>query len=626
MLKGPQSTLFGGTTTGGAVLFTPKRPSRDFEGYAQLTFGDYGNREVEAALNVPVIADKLMVRFAGQTQQRDGFTTNVVNGKDLDNRDYFAGRMGVLLQPTDHFDNYLVYTSFYNHGNGTGEKLTAVNPNGVALLAFGPDLTQALDQSQALGARRTALDASELTKEYTYRLTDIAQWYVSDSVTLRNIASYAVSKYLFRWDLDGSPLPIVAATNPNGWTNNLQATTEEIRIQGKSLGDNLVWTAGAFYELVRPDGYGYVQSIEFDVPGNTVIKNPLTVASWATSKEQAVYAQTTYDLGGIATELSGLKATGGYRYTWDYASDVGYGYNAAGQCSDTTGIPEMVGGQILTEPHCANAISGHFHEGTWTLELDYQVEPDTLLYVTGRRGYNPGGFNIYAPSAAQRKYQPEHLTDIELGVKSSWTLWGMEGRSNLDLFHDAYTNIQRNVAVLSNGISTVTENAAEATLEGIEFEGRLKPLRSLELSGIYAYSKARYDKYLSPSAGNLSGLPFTGGPLNQYSATARYHLPIATRLGDASVAATYSWQSHLQFSDWEVGSIFPPHGILNLRVDWNDIAGRPVDASFYMTNATDQLYMAGGTIVYNALGINPILYGEPRMWGFQLRYRFGPKG
>lgn len=621
VLKGPQSTLFGGTTTGGAVLFNPKKPTNNYEGYVQVTLGDYNDHELEGAVNVPIVADKVMVRFAGQTQQRDGFTYDVVHHKDLDNRDYFAGRIGVMLQPTDGFDNYFVYSSFYNHGNGSGEKLNAVNPDGFALAAFGQALYQALAQQQALGPHGTALDQSEIAKEYTFRFVDIAQGYVSDSITLRNIAAYTESKYLFRWDLDGSPLPIIAATTPNGWTNNLASYSEELQIQGKSLDDNLIWTAGTFLQFTHPAGYSYVQAIEVDIPQNTVIKNPLTTASWSTTKEQALYAQGTYDMGDLTAFLNNLKTTVGYRYSWDYASNVQDSHNGLNQCQ--SGNP--LAPSTLSEPFCPSALSAHFQQGTWTLAMDYQLAPDTLLYVTGRRGYNPGGVNIYALPPFPRKYLPEHLTDIELGVKSGWTLWGMEGRTNLDMFHDHYTNIQRNVAVLSGGLSPVTENAAVATLEGIEFEGRLKPISSVELTGIYAYSNSRYDKYLSPSAGNLSGLPFTGGPRNQYSATGRYHLPIGTGLGDASISATYSWQGHIQFSDREVGGIIPPHGLLDIRLDWNDIAGRPVDASFFMTNATDQVYLAGGTIVYNALGLNSVLLGEPRMWGFQLRYRFGPQ-
>jgi iron complex outermembrane receptor protein len=619
VLKGPQSTLFGGTTTGGAILFEPKKPTSDYEGYAQITLGNYNDHELEAAVNVPVIAEKLLVRVAGQTQQRDGFTENVVNHKDLDNRDFFAGRVGVTLQPWDDVDNYFVYSSYYTDTNGTGEKLTAVNPNSPAAIVFSPAIFQALAEQTALGPRATALDTSEIGKEYTFRFTDIAQWRPTDDLTVRDIAAYTESKYLFRWDLDGSPLPLIASTNPNGWSNSIAAYTEELQLQGKSLNDNLIWTAGGFLQFVHPAGYSYVQSIEFESPKTSkYINNPLTTTGGTTTKEQAVYAQATYDLSGLADMFNGLKVTGGYRYSWDYASNLQNNYDGQGFCQANPP------GLILSVPHCASAISGHFAQGTWTAALDYQVTPGTLLYATGRRGYNPGGFNVYAPTPSTRKYQPEHLVDVEAGVKSNWSLWGMQGRTALDAFHDHYTNIQRNVAVVGAGINTITENAALATLEGIEFEGRISPIDSVELTGIYAYANSRYDEYQSPTAGNLSGLPFTGGPRNQYSASGRYKLPVKDRLGKVSLSATYSWQAHIQFSDRELGGIIPPHGLLDLRMDWNDVAGRPLDASFFMTNATDQVYIAGGTVVYSALGVNPVIYGEPRMWGFQLRYRFGP--
>ena len=620
VLKGPQSTLFGGTTTGGAILFEPKKPTGDYEGYAQVTLGNYNDHELEAAVNIPVVAEKLLVRVAGQTQQRDGFTENVVDHKDLDNRDYFAGRIGVTLQPSDDVDNYFVYSSYYTDTNGTGEKLTAVNPNSPAAEAFGSAIFQALAEQTALGPRATALDTPEIGKEYTFRFVDIAQWRPTDDLTIRNIAAYTESKYLFRWDLDGSPLPLIASTNPTNWSNSIAAYTEELQIQGKSLDDNLIWTAGGFLQFVHPAGYSYVQSIEFDTPVNTFINNPLTAAGHSTTKEQAVYAQATYDLGSVYDALAGLKATGGYRYSWDYASNLQNNYDGKNLCQ------VQPPGQLLSVPNCASAISGHFAQGTWTAALDYQLTPDTLLYATGRRGYNPGGFNVYAPTPDTRKYQPETVVDIEAGVKANWSLWGMPGRTALDAFHDHYTNIQRNVAVvgIANGINTITENAALATLEGIEFEGRISPIDSVELTGIYAYANSRYDEYQSPTAGNLSGLPFTGGPRNQYSATGRYKLPVTDRLGKVSVAATYSWQAHIQFSDRELGGVIPPHGLLDVRMDWDDVAGRPVDASFFMTNATDQVYIAGGTVVYSALGVNPVIYGEPRMWGFQLRYRFGP--
>jgi iron complex outermembrane recepter protein len=331
----------------------------------------------------------------------------------------------------------------------------------------------------------------------------------------------------------------------------------------------------------------------------------------------------TYDLGDLLPAVAGLRLTAGYRYTWDFASNVQDSFNGLGQCQADNS---------KSIPNCSSEVSGNFQQGTWTLGLDYQLNTSSLVYVSARRGYDPGGFNIYAPTPEVRSYKPELLTDFELGAKSKWTLWGMPWRATANGFYDHFNNIQRNVAIVGSttsatpGINTITENAAEATLEGLEFEGTLLPIRSIELRGSYAYANSRYDKYYSPSAVNhdLSGLPFTGGPRNQFSATATYHLPIPEDLGTANVSASYNWQGHIQFSDREVGGIIPPHGLLDVRVDWNDIAGRPLDLSFFMTNATDQVYLAGGTIVYDALGINSVLYGEPRMWGFQLRYRFGP--
>lgn len=622
VLKGPQSTLFGGTTTGGAILFEPRRPTRDFEGYVDLTLGSYNNQALEGAVNVPVVGDKLMVRFAGQTQMRDGFTYDIVNHKDLDNKDFYATRLGVTFRPSDDFDNYFVYSSYFSDTNGSGEKLNAVDPKGYALALF-PALAQVMALQTALGPRKTALDISEIGKEYTFGFNDIAQYYATDELTIRNIAAYTETKYLFRWDLDGTPLRIVGSTNPSNWSSNLGAYSEELQVQGSPLNGMIQWTAGVFLQYIHPIGYSYVRSVEFDTPiADAVIHNPLTQSGANTTREQALYGQLTYDLGDLLPAVSGLKFTAGYRYSWDFASNVQDSYNGLGECQANNDIKL---------PNCRSEVSGYFRQGTWTFGLDYKLNESSLVYISARRGYDPGGFNIYAPKPDLRKYQPEHVTDFELGAKSKWTLWGMPWRATANGFYDHFNNIQRNVAVVGTaasqtpGINTITENAAEATLEGLEFEGTLVPIPSVELRASYAYANSRYDKYIASSTHkDLSGLPFTGGPRNQFSATATYHLPIPDRLGTASISTSYSWQGHIQFSDREFGGIIPPHGLLDVRADWNDIAGRPLDLSFFMTNATDQVYLAGGTIVYDALGINSVLYGEPRMWGFQLRYRFGP--
>jgi iron complex outermembrane receptor protein len=135
VLAGPQGTLFGRSAVGGAILFEPKRPTNNFEGYVQIGLGDYNLKEAEVVANIPIVSDKLMVRFSGQRDGRDGFTKDVgpINGgKDYDNRDYWSGRVGITFRPTDNFENYTLLTYFYNDDHGTGYKLLIINPNGIS--------------------------------------------------------------------------------------------------------------------------------------------------------------------------------------------------------------------------------------------------------------------------------------------------------------------------------------------------------------------------------------------------------------------------------------------------------------------------------------------------------------
>ena len=150
VLEGPQGTLFGRNTTGGAVLFEPKKPVNDFEGYAQVTLGNYNRHDIEFALNIPIVDDKLLVRVAGNRAERDGFTKDVTTGQDLDNNaTSWAGRLSVIFRPTDDFENYTVYDSFYSDTNGTGIVVNAVNP----------DPATSVTQTFGLAAANSALAA-----------------------------------------------------------------------------------------------------------------------------------------------------------------------------------------------------------------------------------------------------------------------------------------------------------------------------------------------------------------------------------------------------------------------------------------------------------------------------------
>src|ERR1700722_8940311 len=229
VLRGPQGTLFGRNTTGGAVLFEPKRPTDKFEGYFQESLGDYNLHEEQGALNVPIVADKLLVRGAFDIDQRDGFPRDVTTGKDLDNRDYWSFRLGVTWRPTDNFENYLVYDSLYSHTNGTGIELQAINPNPGTTFTevFGPLAgPAALAEQAAIGPRAVQTTPGVpggLDKTYSFGITDIAKYDLSEDVTLKNIFGYRELKNLVRYDAAGTAVPFLNFITPGGWNlNNAQ--------------------------------------------------------------------------------------------------------------------------------------------------------------------------------------------------------------------------------------------------------------------------------------------------------------------------------------------------------------------------------------------------------------------
>src|ERR1700761_7295540 len=111
----------------GLLQIAPKKPTNNFEGYGQFTFGNYGDKEFEGAVNIPVVDDKLMVRIAGQRQERDGYTKDYYTGKDLDNRDYYSWRVSVTARPWDDFENDFIYDGYYQDSNGSSTILRYVN-------------------------------------------------------------------------------------------------------------------------------------------------------------------------------------------------------------------------------------------------------------------------------------------------------------------------------------------------------------------------------------------------------------------------------------------------------------------------------------------------------------------
>jgi iron complex outermembrane receptor protein len=658
--KGAQGTLFGRPSIGGLISLQPKRPTNELEGYVQTTFGDYNDYEEEFAVNVPVIADKLLIRVAGQMQKRDGYTKDLGSGQYLDDRDYYAWRIGVTFRPTDDIENYFLYDGYWQDSNGGSNVLTNINPKftfaqiapglpltlgvgpsylglfnpatagatfGAGLAAGGvsffPGVGALLAQQQALGPRQVLGRAtSNIGKDYFYGVTNITTWDVTDNLSIKNIAAARIFKQLAVDDFSSTGLPILTIGYPGNnlqWNNNEVQYTDELQISGKAIHDRLDWRIGGFLLFDHPLGY------------NTEVSDALGAPTWNHFREeqrsQAIFAHGIYDLSDY---VEGLRFTAGYRYTFDFDS-------LGEQSTKPVNMVTRDGNGIATncniaihDNNCFTQVNEHFSSFGWNLGLDYQVTPQTLVYVRAGNAYRPGGTNLAVP-VPFNKFNPEHVTDVELGVKSDYEFLGIHARTNADIYHTDYKAIQvSQVVTIPSAVAgqppsaqQIQTNAASAFLEGIEIEQNLSLPYGIDLAAQGSYIYTHYDSY--PQAFGQVGSPsFNYIPLFQFSVTPTYHVPVDPAWGEVTASISWSWYGHQSTSplENEILNVQPHYQNFDIRADWTNIFGQPIDAAFFMTNVTDNLHIVGEIPLSTSLGFSSVAYNPPRMFGFSLKYRF----
>jgi iron complex outermembrane receptor protein len=667
-LAGPQGTLFGRNTTGGAVLLTPNKPKNTFEGYIQGGYGNYNDRETEGVVNVPIVPDRLKVRLAIQTKDRRGYTKDVNWDVYRDDTHYDTIRFGMDFTPTDSIDNYTMatWTNSHNHGPGTINQAvntgTILTPGSIlATNAFLYGLTggflgcnpatgaadavscvnganyynAAANKAKALGPRATALDLNEFGYQRTWGVTNTTKFDLSDKTAIRNIASYQNFKQGYALDADGTTLPQYN-TGVNGFSelyprDDFRTITEELQLQGTTLADALTYTVGAFYFDQATNGPQRGDAIDYCFYTLIVSQNcdPVALPSYFTekSKSEAVYAQGTYSLGQLTPVLNRVKLTLGYRRTWD---------------------------QIDGFSSYDNGFSGHLSSAapSWTAGLDYKLTDDVLTYAKVSRGYKAGGFNTFAVYPNTHTFGPEYDTTYEIGIKTEGHLGEQPFRVNFDGYRTNYSRIQRAAGdynPVTNQNGAVNLSSASAVIQGIELDADFKLTRDLEFGLIYSYTDAYYTRF--PYTPNVVGLDFAGyvdcdgkpwtagSELNlkcrplQYisphigSAHLRYTLPLPLSIGEVSAFVNYSVQAkqHTEalFGSQQPHELLASFSLVDLSIDWKDMFGKPIDLNLFGTNLTNKLYRTTNSDVYQSVAVSSTLYGEPRMYGFRVRYHWG---
>lgn len=610
VLKGPQGTLFGRNTTGGAILVQSRRPDDAFGGQVTATAGNFDNREIDAALNVP-LASTAALRLAINGQDREGFTEvqatpSDPGGTDLDDANHFSARASLQFSLGSSFDNVLIADFMRSRTNGTSSILKAVssNPQLPSNLFF-PGAADLVAQQEALGIRdQLPLGIDMRSRFKRWSVTDIATLELSDTLTLKNIASYSYSRYAQTNDGDGTVFPIFEPIADQDVPYVTRQYTEELQLQGSSFDNLLDWTAGLFY-LEQPE------EDDFTLHTNRVLGRDRHVGFKQYERSSALFLQGDLDLSMLA---EGLSFTGGVRYTWEKLGRSNRDARADGSCTSP-----------FAGSDCIQSDAESFEAPTWTVGFNYQPEPDSLLYIASRRGFRSGGFNLAGDVLPEEQvYDQEYVTDIEIGGKTQWYFDDAVLSANLALYRQYYSDIhlsQTSVSAITGGPLTVTKNAGKAEIDGIEFEGALSLGGGLELTTHFAYID--YDfKRLNSSV--VLPVLVTNIPQYKYGIGVNYELALARDLGQLAFSMNWNWQDDVFLAAIDDPySLQEDYGLLSLASSWRDVAGKPIDLSVFVTNVTDEDYAIGGLPFTNSLGFATHAYGAPRMWGIRLGYRFG---
>ena len=630
VLRGPQGTLFGRNTTGGAILLQPNTPGDTFGGYGEIGAGNYGLASMQGALNLP-LSDIASIRLAVMYKHRDGYTIDQTTGVDYDNLNWKSARLSVLLKPTDAFQNLTTFNYHYDYSHGSGQFITEEIP-AVTTAALGtPVIAQvfsaALAQQQQLGVRKTNLSMTPpVARELDYIVSNTTTYHLNDDLLIKNIFGYSNLKDYYSSDVDGTSSVLIDSVGivPYQWTKQY---SDEFQLQGNSFHNKLAWIAGLYADYQQPGGPEATTESEF-----FVVNSVTEQFNYLRSK--AAFAQGTYDFSSF---VDGLKLTAGTRYTQD--GDHSVLANYIGSIGGPPPVCSIAAG-------CPLDRSANFHGLTYDVDLDYQVTPDTLLYVAHRKGYKSGGFTSYFGGPTDHLgFRPEYITDWELGAKSQFDIAKMPTRVNLAVYRGNYTDIQRLIdAVGPGGIPySVVTNAPSAIVQGFELETLFKPFAGLTVGLNWAYTDAYFNgkddpvqlAYCQPGVfGGFCPLnQFTATPRNQASVDAHYEFKLPADAGDLVVGGRWYYQSTVALADGnytvfatpagQFGGLEAPYHLLNLDASWRNVFNSHADVSFFMTNVTDEIYRAGAADVVNALGFVSSIYGPPRMFGFNVRYSFG---
>jgi iron complex outermembrane receptor protein len=621
VLRGPQGTLWGKNTTGGAVNVITKRPelSGEQDNYVKLEYGSYDDKVAEGGVGFGIVPDKLAARVSFRLDHRDGRFDNLFTGDKSNAIDDDVFRGQLLAKPSDNLT--ALFSIHYRKYDTQGTYWTtrSYDPSGVYRNGYVP----------SLDTDDVSTNAGEWSK--TNQLGGSLRFDLDlggSGIVLTSITGNERWKSRSTGDGDDTPLEVSRSytqARSQQWTQELRLTSPKE--------DRFSWIVGAFYfnEKIRSNAYtarlpnGAVPQLA----GSTAPQAYSLTSYDHTAESGAVFGSGTYEF------TDQLKLTVGGRYTRETKTLDFDRFNAT--TTSWTNYAQWWNSFTGTFGG-PGTFSGDFDKTwnafTYDVTPSWQINHDNLLYFKFSHGVKSGGFNTAATlPIALVAVAPEKLDAYELGYKSTW----LDGALtfNATAFHYDYRDVQVNVVGPNPGAvggATVSylQNAAKAKADGAEFELTARPTENLSFNAAVGILYTKFKEFQVNNGGaNLAGNQFVRSPHLTLNVGANYTVPLgdAGKL-DLSADARYTSLQYYYVTpqDNATRPILdqPGYTLANARITYTTANDR-ISVSTFVNNLTDKTYRNHALPAYApATGVlgDIVQYGDPRTFGGSLIVRF----